>query len=92
MVYNVRTTYITNYPIIQLSNYPRALLENESQQVPNLINERNIMSIQYFIFEDNDDDQPFVFDAPVDNPLDGEDPEVGLSEYYARVNQLGNYL
>ena len=46
------------------------------------------MSIQYFIFEDAEDDTPYVFDAPLDNPLDGEDPEAGISEYYSRLNQL----
>ena len=51
----------------------------------NLINERRIMSIQYFIFEDSDDDQPFVFEPPENNPLDMDDPEVGLSQYYGKV-------
>ena len=84
--------------IIQLSNYPIIqgrywnFKSMSSDIAHKLITERHIMSIQYFIFEDNDDDQPYVFDAPIDNPMDTEDPEVGLMEYYNRVNQSGNYL
>ena len=44
------------------------------------------MSIQYFIFEDLEDDTPYVFDAPLDNPLDGEDPETGIIDYYKRMD------
>ena len=43
------------------------------------------MTIQYFIFEDIEDDTPFVFEPPENNPLDGEDPEAGISQYYDQV-------
>ena len=46
------------------------------------------MSIQYFIFDDAEDDVPYVFDSPIDNPLDGDDPEVGISQYYANKDYL----
>lgn len=44
------------------------------------------MTIQYLILDAEDDDE-YVFDTLTDNPLDGEDPEVGLSYYYDKVSQ-----
>jgi hypothetical protein len=44
------------------------------------------MTIQYLILDLEDNDE-YVFDTPIDNPLDGEDPEVGLSYYYEKLNQ-----
>jgi hypothetical protein len=43
------------------------------------------MTIQYFIFEDIEDDTPFVFEPPENNPLDGGDPEAGISQYYKQI-------
>jgi hypothetical protein len=42
------------------------------------------MTIQYLILDAEDDDE-YVFDSPVDNPLDGDEPEVGISQYYNPV-------
>ena len=44
------------------------------------------VTIQYLILDTETDDE-YVFDTPTDNPLDGEDPEVGLLYYYDKVNQ-----
>lgn len=44
------------------------------------------MSIQYLILDIDNDDE-YVFDTPEENPMDMDDPEVGLSYYYEKLNQ-----
>lgn len=46
----------------------------------------NLAPMQDTDYSDTLDERPFVFEIePVDNPLDADDPEAGLSEYYRRT-------